>query len=227
VSITTNNGRVQGNTCPGNVPFGIPRQHRVATIFGAVDAETSNGRITVRDARGTVTLKSLWRQLKPRTSRREFAPSRERGHHAHRHRRRHLCLRPVSEVSRRKRISGNLTVENSNGLVAARNVKGDAGVKTSFAGVTLNRSGAGSLWTIRRAISGGHASRSSGCRDISLKTFVLSIRVRIPEGWATTSRQGSFGRIFLRIWPVTSTAVIGGDTLNGTIVQAVLPASAH
>src|SRR5258706_542666 len=42
-----------------------------------------------------------------------------------------------------KLVNGNLTVENSNGSVTARSVKGDAGVKTSFAGVTLESIGGG------------------------------------------------------------------------------------
>jgi len=117
-----------------------------------------------------------------------------------------------------ERISGNLTVENSNGSVTARNVKGDAGVNTSFAGVTLesiggritvdNQNGAISVTAMRSA---------NGCRDISLKTSFSSIRIRIPEslGYNLTART-SFGRISSEL-PVTSTGSIGGDTLNGTI----------
>jgi len=115
-------------------------------------------------------------------------------------------------------IGGSLTVQNSNGSVTARNVKGDAGVNTSFAGVTLdtiggritvdNQNGAISVTAMRPA---------NGCRDISLKTSFSSIRVRVPEGlgYNLTART-SFGRISSEL-PVTSTGSIGGDTLNGTI----------
>ena len=97
-------------------------------------------------------------------------------------------------------------------------VTGDAGVRTSFAGVTLetvggritvdNQNGAISVTAVRPA---------SGCRDISLKTSFSSIRVRVPEGlgYNLTART-SFGRISSEL-PVTSTGSIGGDTLNGTI----------
>jgi len=109
-------------------------------------------------------------------------------------------------------------VENTNGSVTARNVKGDAGVKTSFAGVTLdtiggritvdNQNGAISVTAMRPA---------SGCRDISLKTSFSSIRVRVPEGVGyNLTAKTSFGRISSEL-PVTSTGSIGGDSLNGTI----------
>jgi len=116
------------------------------------------------------------------------------------------------------RINGNLTVENSNGSVAARNVKGDVVVNTSFAGVTLESIG-GRITVDNQngAISVTATRPASGCRDISLKTSFSSIRVRIPDGlgYNLTART-SFGRISSEL-PVTSTGSIGGDTLNGTI----------
>jgi DUF4097 and DUF4098 domain-containing protein YvlB len=117
-----------------------------------------------------------------------------------------------------ERIGGSLTVENSNGSVTAKNVKSDVSVKTSFAGVTMdmiggritvdNQNGAISVTAMRPA---------SACRDISLKTSFSSIRVRVPEGlgYNVTART-SFGRISSEL-PITSTGSIGGDTLNGTI----------
>jgi len=111
-----------------------------------------------------------------------------------------------------------LTADDSNGSVTARNVKGDAGVTTSFAGVTLesiggrirvdNQNGAIAVTAVRPA---------SGCRDISLKTSFSSIRVRIPDGLGyNVSARTSFGRVSSDL-PVTATGNIGGDSLNGTI----------
>jgi DUF4097 and DUF4098 domain-containing protein YvlB len=109
-------------------------------------------------------------------------------------------------------------VENSNGSVTARNVKGDAGVKTSFAGVTLESiSGRINVDNQNGAISVTAMRPISGCRDISLKTSFSSIRVRIPEGLGyNLAARTSFGRISSEL-PVTSTGSIGGDALNGTI----------
>src|SRR5260370_35251834 len=71
-----------------------------------------------------------------------------------------------------------------------------------------NQNGAISV-TARRPVS--------GWRDISLKTSLSSIRVRVPEGlgYNLTART-SFGRISSEL-PITSTGSIGGDSLNGTI----------
>jgi DUF4097 and DUF4098 domain-containing protein YvlB len=111
-----------------------------------------------------------------------------------------------------------LAVENSNGSVTARNIKGDAIVNTSFAGVTLEGIGGRiSVDNQNGAISVTAMRPASGCRDISLKTSFSSIRVHIPEGlgYKLTART-SFGRISSEL-PVTSTGGIGGETLNGTI----------
>jgi DUF4097 and DUF4098 domain-containing protein YvlB len=117
-----------------------------------------------------------------------------------------------------ERINGNLIVENSNGSVTARSVKGDASVNTSFAGVTLDTIG-GRITVDNQngAVSVSATRPASGCRDISLKTSFSSIRVRVPEGVGyTVTARTSFGRISSEL-PITSTGSIGGDTLNGTV----------
>jgi DUF4097 and DUF4098 domain-containing protein YvlB len=117
-----------------------------------------------------------------------------------------------------ERINGDLTVENTNGSVTARNVKGDAIVNTSFAGVTLESIG-GRIRVDNQngAISATAMRAASGCRDISLKTSFSAIRVRIPEGVGyNLMARTSFGRISSEL-PVTSTGSIGGDSLSGTI----------
>src|SRR5262249_57129650 len=110
------------------------------------------------------------------------------------------------------RVSGNLTVEDSNGSVTARNVRGDANVRTSFSGVTLESIGAKiGVDNQNGAISVTAARPGSGCRDISLTTSFSSIRVRIPEGLGyNVNARTSFGRISSEL-PVTSTGSIGGD----------------
>jgi DUF4097 and DUF4098 domain-containing protein YvlB len=109
-------------------------------------------------------------------------------------------------------------VENTNGSVTARNVKGDASVRTSFSGVTLDTIGGRiNVDNQNGAISVTAVRPSSGCRDILLKTSFSSIRVQIPGGLGyNLSAHTSFGRISSDL-PVTSTGNIGGDTLNGTI----------
>jgi DUF4097 and DUF4098 domain-containing protein YvlB len=220
VNCTTNNGRVKGSAVTGGSvtirdSFG---NIELDTISGTLDAETSNGRITVRDARGSVTLKSSFGAIEASNVPKGIRAITGNGS---------ITLTDIGADTFAKtsfgsvsteRINGNLTVENSNGSVTAKNVKGDAGVNTSFAGVTLesiggritvdNQNGAISVTAMRPA---------SGCRDISLKTSFSSIRVRVPEGlgYNLTART-SFGRISSEL-PVTSTGGIGGDTLNGTI----------
>src|SRR5207245_10652982 len=104
-----------------------------------------------------------------------------------------------------ERISGNLTVENSNGSVTARNVKGDTGVNTSFAGVTLesiggritvdNQNGAISVTAMRPA---------SGCRDISIITSFSSVRMRIPQALAhTLTARTTYDRITSQLPDIT------------------------
>jgi hypothetical protein len=97
-------------------------------------------------------------------------------------------------------------------------VKGDANVRTSFAGVTLD--GIGGKISVDNQNGGIAVTASrptSGCRDILLKTSFSSIRVQIPQGLGyNLTAHTSFGRISSDL-PVTSTGSIGGDTLNGTI----------
>jgi DUF4097 and DUF4098 domain-containing protein YvlB len=187
-------------------------------ISGPLDAETSNGRITVRDARGSVTLKSSFGAIEATNIPRGIRAVTGNGA---------ISLTDIGGDAFAKtsfgsvmadRINGNLTVENSNGPVTARNVKGDAGVNTSFAGVTLESIGGRmAVDNQNGAISVTATRPASGCRDISLKTSFSSIRVHIPNGlgYNLTART-SFGHISSDL-PVTSTGSIGGDTLNGTI----------
>jgi DUF4097 and DUF4098 domain-containing protein YvlB len=117
-----------------------------------------------------------------------------------------------------ERVNGNLTVEDTNGSVTARSIKGDAKVNTSFSGVTLDSIGGRiSVDNQNGGISVTAMRPSSGCHDISLKTSFSSIHVRIPDGvgYNLTART-SFGRISSEL-PVTSTGSIGGDSLSGKI----------
>src|SRR6266403_549036 len=183
-NFTTNHGRVKGSSVTGasvtiRDSFG---NIELDTISGALDAETSNGKIYVRDARGSVTLKSAFGAVEATNIPKGIRAITVNGA---------ITLTDIGGDAFAKtsfgsvlveRINGNLTVENTNGSVTARSVKGDAGVKTSFAGVTLesiggriavdNQNGAISVTAMRPA---------SGCRDISLKHALSSIRVRVPE----------------------------------------------
>jgi DUF4097 and DUF4098 domain-containing protein YvlB len=102
--------------------------------------------------------------------------------------------------------------------VTAHNVKGDASVTTSFAGVTLESIG-GKITVNNQngGISVAAARPANGCRDIALKTSFSSIRVSIPQGlgYNVTART-SFGRISSDL-PITATGSIAPDSLNGTI----------
>jgi DUF4097 and DUF4098 domain-containing protein YvlB len=187
-------------------------------LNGALDAETSNGKITIHDVRGSVTLKSSFGAIEATNVPKGIRAVTGNGA---------ITLTDIGADAYAKtsfgsvlaeHVNGNLTVEDSNGSVTARNVKGDATVNTSFAGVTLesiggrirvdNQNGAISVFAVRPA---------SGCRDISLKTSFSSIRVHIPEGvgYNLTART-SFGRVSSEL-PVTATGNLGGDSLNGTI----------
>jgi DUF4097 and DUF4098 domain-containing protein YvlB len=187
-------------------------------LSGSLDAETSNGRIMVRDVRGIVTLKSSFGAIDAANVPKGIRAVTGNGA---------ITLADIGADTYAKtsfgsilaeRINGNLTAENSNGSVTARNVKGDAGVTTSFAGVTLesvggrirvdNQNGAISVTAMRPA---------NGCRDISLKTSFSSIHVRIPDGVGyNVAARTSFGRVSSEL-PVTATGNLGGDSLNGTI----------
>src|SRR5207244_5599828 len=95
---------------------------------------------------------------------------------------------------------------------------GDANVRTSFAGVTLD--GIGGKISVDNQNGGIAVTASpptSGCRDILLKTSFSSIRVPIPQGLGySLTAHTSFGTVCSDL-PVQSTGSIGGGTLNGTI----------
>jgi DUF4097 and DUF4098 domain-containing protein YvlB len=114
-------------------------------------------------------------------------------------------------------LKGNLTARDSNGSVTAHSVQGDTTVDTSFSGVTLAEIG-GKIQVNNQ--NGGidvSAQQSSGCKDISLRTSFSHILVHVPStaGYKLTART-SFGHISSDL-PVTSTGVLGQDSLNGTI----------
>ena len=187
-------------------------------ISSSLDAETSNGRIAVHDARGSVTLKTSFGAIEASNIPKGINATNANGG---------ITLTDIGGDAYAKtsfgstlveRVNGHLTVEDSNGSVTARNVKGDASVRTSFSGVTLDGIGGRiSVDNQNGAISVTAMRPANGCRDISLKTSFSSIRVRIPEGLGyNLSARTSFGRISSE-FPVTSTGSIGGDSLNGTI----------
>ena len=188
------------------------------SVGGALDAETSNGKITVRSARGSVILKSSFGAIEASDIPKGIRATTGNGG---------IVLTDIGGDAYAKtsfgsiateRVSGNLTAENTNGSVSARNVKGDANVSTSFAGVTLESIG-GKI-TVENQNGAIHVTATrpaSGCRDISLKTSFSSIRVGIPEGLGyNVSARTSFGRISSEL-PVTSTGSIDSDSLNGTV----------
>ena len=104
-----------------------------------MDAETSNGRVALRDARGTVNLRT-----RSARSKRANIPKGIRavtGNGA-------IELSEIGGDTYAKtsygsisvtHVNGNFTADDSNGSVTARRVKGDATVTTSFSGVDLGR----------------------------------------------------------------------------------------
>jgi DUF4097 and DUF4098 domain-containing protein YvlB len=217
---TTSNGRVKGSSVGGG-PVNIRDSFgaiELENIAGPLDAETSNGKITVRDARGAVILKTSFGAIEAENIPRGIRATTGNGA---------INLTDIGADAYAKtsfgaiiaeRINGNFFAEDSNGSVTARNVKGDASVTTSFSGVNLDSVGGRiAVDNQNGAIDVSAIRPVSGCRDISLKTSFSSIRVRIPEalGYNVIART-SFGRINSDL-PVTATGSIGGDSLNGTI----------
>jgi DUF4097 and DUF4098 domain-containing protein YvlB len=220
VECTTTNGRVKGTSAGGGSltirnSFGNIELENVA---GALDAETSNGKVSVRDARGSATLKTSFGAIEASNIPKGIRAITGNGA---------ITITDIGADAYAKtsfgsitaeRINGNLTAEDTNGSVTARNVKGDANVITSFSGVTLESIG-GRITVDNQngAISVTATRPANGCRDISLKTSFSSIRVGIPDGLGyNLSAHTSFGRITSDL-PVTASGSIGGDSLNGTI----------
>jgi hypothetical protein len=220
VNCTNSNGRVTASALPGpsvtiRDSFGTLELENIA---GTLDAETSNGRISVHDARGTVTLKTSFGAIEAANIPKGIRVINGNGA---------ITLTEVGADAYAKtsfgsitadRINGNFTGEDSNGSVTARNVKGDAVVNTSFAGVTLESVG-GRIRVDNQngGIAVSAVRPSSGCRDISLKTSFSSIRVHVPDGVGyNVTAHTTFGRITSEL-PITATGSLGGDSLNGTI----------
>src|SRR6516162_1288185 len=215
-NVTNSFGSVDAHNLKGDLT--VHDNNELDSVSGALDAEASNGRITVRDARGAVTLRTSFGAIDASNIPKGIKATNGNGA---------ITLADIGGDTYAKtsfggvlieRVNGNLTVENNNGSVTARNVKGDANVRTSFSGVTLD--GVGGKIRVDNQNGGIAVTASrptSGCRDILLKTSFSSIRVQIPEGLGyNLSAHTSFGRISSDL-PVTSTGNVGGDTLNGTI----------
>ena len=143
-------------------------------IAGTLDAETSNGKVSVHDARGTVTLRTSFGAIEASNIPKGIRAITGNGA---------ITLTDIGADAYAKtsfgsisaeRVNGNLTAEDSNGSVTARNVKGDATVTTSFSGVTLESIG-GRITVDNQngAIFVTTTHPSGGCRDISLKTSFL------------------------------------------------------
>jgi len=190
----------------------------LSNIAGALNAETSNGKITLRSAHGSVELKSSFGAIEASDISKGIRAITGNGS---------ITLTDIGGDTFAKtsfgsvsaeRINGNLIVENTNGSVTARNVKGDASVTTSFAGVTLESVG-GKITVNNQngGISVIAARPASGCRDIMLKTSFSPIRVQIPEGLGyNINAHTSFGRISSDL-PITTSGSLSPDSLNGTI----------
>lgn len=216
---TDNNGRIKGSSVGGAAvnlrdSFGAIELDNIA---GALDAETSNGKITVHDARGAVTLRTSFGAIEASNIPKGIRAITGNGA---------INITDIGADAYAKtsfgainaeRINGNFTAEDSNGSVTARNIKGDATVTTSFSGVDLQSVGGRITVDNQNGAIDASATRGSACRDISLKTSFSSIRCHIPDGVGyNLAAHTSFGRITSDL-PVTATGSIGGDSLNGTI----------
>jgi len=191
------------------------------TISGALDAETSNGRISVRDARGSVTLKSSFGAIEASNVPKGIRAITGNGASRSQTSAETHSPRPVSEASLRNGINGNLTVENTNGSVTARNVKGDTGVRTSFAGVTLESIGGRiTVDNQKRCHFGdGSATGKRLPRHFAQDLLLIHPRARSGRHRLQPHSENLVRPDFLGI-PITSTGSIGGDSLSGTIGQA-------
>jgi DUF4097 and DUF4098 domain-containing protein YvlB len=185
-------------------------------IAGSVDAETSNGKLALRDARGSVNLRTSFGAIEATNIPKGIRAVTGNGA---------IELSEIGGDTFAKtsygsitvtHVNGNLTADDSNGSVTARRVKGDATVTTSFSGVDLEEIGGKITVDNQNGAISASSRPANGCRDISLKTSFSSIRVGIPEAGYNLTSHTSFGRITSEI-PVTATGSIGGDSLNGTI----------
>ena len=150
-------------------------------IAGSVDAETSNGKLSLRDARGSVNLRTSFGAIEASNIPKGIRAVTGNGA---------IELSEIGGDTYAKtsygsitvtHVNGNFTAEDSNGSVTARRVKGDATVTTSFSGVDLEEIGGKITVDNQNGAISVSSRPPSGCRDISLKTSFSSIRVGIPE----------------------------------------------
>jgi len=219
VRCTLSNGRVSGNRSGNEVyvktTFGDVTLEQVG---GAVEVEDSNGGINVRDIKGKATLNTSFGGIDGSGLPKGVRATTGNGK---------ITLNDVGGDTYAKtsfgsvdihRVNGNLTIENSNGPVTASGVRGDASAKTSFASVTLDEvAGAITVDDQNGTVTVSGARNSSSCKNVSLKTSFAPMQVRLPAdaGYDLNART-SFGHISSEL-PVTSTGMLGGDSLNGKI----------
>ncbi len=219
VRCTSSNGRVRGGPSGGEVfvktSFG---EVLLEQINGPVEVEDSNGGINVKDIKGKGTFTTSFGAIDASGLPKGVRAITGNGR---------ITLSDVGAEAYAKtsfgavdlrRVNGNVIIENSNGPVAARNVSGDASARTSFGSVTLEDvSGVVNVDNQNGAIAVTAARGSQGCKSITLKTSFSSMQVRLPaDANYDVSARTSFGHITSEM-PVTSTGVLGGDSLNGKI----------
>lgn len=219
VKCTSNNGRVQGGPAGSEV--------YVKTTFGEVSLEQINGPVEVEDSNGAIRVKEIKGKGTFTTSFGAIeASGLPKGVRATTGNGR-IDLSDVGGDAYAKtsfgavnvrRVNGNLTIENSNGPVTANAVKGDAQAKTSFGAVTLDDiTGSITVDNQNGTVSVSAARTSPGCKNISLKTSFSPMQVRVPaDAGFQLSARTSFGHISSEL-PVTSSGVLGGDSLSGKI----------
>src|SRR6266700_3915074 len=220
LSIRDNNGNVEISSIGGaaditnsfgNVTF--------SDVRGRVNCTTNNGRVkgssmtgasvTIRDSFGNIELDTISGALIAETSNGKVSVRDARGS---------VELKSSFGAIEASNIPKGIRAITGNGGVTLTDIGGDTYAKTSFGSVLAERiNGKLTVDNQNGAISAPAMRAASGCRDISLKTSVSAIRVRIPEGvgYNLTART-SFGRISSEL-PVTSTGSIGGESLSGTI----------
>jgi hypothetical protein len=219
VKCNSSNGKVSGGPTGSEV--------YVKTTFGEVSLEQIGGPVEVEDSNGSITAKEIKGKAQFNTSFGSIdASGLRRGVKATTGNGR-VSLNDVGGDAEVKtsfgsvnvqRVNGNLRIENSNGPVVANSVSGDASAKMSFGSVTLEDVGGSiTVYNQNGAVTLSEARTSSGCKSVIAKTSFAPIQVRIAEGSGyNLNARTSFGRISSEI-PITSSGVMGGDSLSGKI----------
>ena len=219
VKCNSSNGKVTGGPTGSEVyvktTFG---EVSLEQIGGPVEVEDSNGSITAKEIKGKAQFNTSFGSIEATGLRKGVKATTGNGR---------VSLNDVGGDASVKtsfgsvdvqRVNGNLRIENSNGPVVANSVSGEASAKMSFGSVTLGDVG-GSITVDNQngAVTLSEARTSSGCKSVTAKTSFAPIQVRIAEssGYNLSART-SFGRINSEI-PITSSGVMGGDSLSGKI----------